>query len=133
MSRLRTDSALQLRLVRFWLPLVVVAVGIVFMVVATDLAGLEGGALIVTAGVSIWLLNWLYRVGIAGEHERVREDDARSYYARTGHWPDEAPAPAPPPAPVAGPGAEPQPTPPRPHPHRTTERRLERPRRPRRR
>ncbi len=133
MSRLRTDSALQLRLVRFWLPLVVVAVGIVFMVVATDLAGLEGGALIVTAGVSIWLLNWLYRVGIAGEHERVREDDARSYYARTGHWPDEAQAPAaaPRPSPAAAPAAEP--VPPRPHPHRTPGRHIERPRRPRRR
>ena len=100
MRRLRDDPALQLRLVRFWLPLVVVAVGVVFMVIATDLAGLEGGALIVSAGISIWLLNWLYRVGVAGEGERQAEDDARAYYARHGHWPDEAPAePAPPPEP----------------------------------
>jgi len=126
--RLRADAALQLRLVRFWLPVAVVLAGIVAMVLATDLAGLEGGALIVSAGVSIWLLNWLYRVGVAGERERVREDDARTYYAAHGHWPDEAPPPAPPAA-AAPPG------PPRAHPHRSAAPVAERglPRRPRRR
>jgi hypothetical protein len=69
----------------------VVLIGVIAMVLATDLAGFEGGALIVSAGLSIWLLNWLYRVGIAGEGERQAEDDARTYFARNGHWPDEAP------------------------------------------
>jgi hypothetical protein len=133
-SRLRPDAALQLRLVRVWLPLVVVVVGVVFMVLATDLAGLEGGALVVSAGLSIWLLNWLYRIGIAGEGERTREDDARAYLARHGHWPDEAP-------PARAPAREDVEIPPRgaprpqarPHPHRTAPRRVERPKRPRRR
>ncbi len=121
MRRLRDDQVLALRLVRFWLPVAVVVIGVVFMVVATDLAGLEGGALIVSAGISIWLLNWLYRVGIAGEGERQAEDDARTYYARHGHWPDEGPpAPAPAPAPPAERERHVAPAPARPeqHPHR---------------
>lgn len=95
------DAAV-LRAVRFWLPLVVTVVGTAFMVLAlvggrTDLVGLEGGALIVSAGLSIWLLNWLYRVGIAGEGERRTEDDARAFFVRHGHWPDEPPPPGRPP------------------------------------
>ena len=92
MRRRRARPALHLRLVRFWLPLVVVVVGLVLVVVATDLAGAEGGALIVSAGLSIWLLNWLYRVGIAGEGERRAEDDARAFFDEHGHWPEEQPA-----------------------------------------
>jgi hypothetical protein len=108
---------LALRLVRFWLPIAVVVIGVVFMVVATDLAGLEGGALIVSAGISIWLLNWLYRVGIAGEGERQAEDDARAYYGRHGHWPDERP-PAPEPPPERNHHVAPAPARPEQHPHR---------------
>ena len=35
------------------------------------------------------LLNVLYRIGSTGDRERVREDEAREYLAKHGHWPDE--------------------------------------------
>jgi hypothetical protein len=50
---------------------------------------LEAAILIVSAGLSVWLFNWLYRVGVSGEKERDAEDEAREYYAKHGRWPDE--------------------------------------------
>ncbi len=45
-----------------------------------------------SAGLSVWLLNWLYRVGVAGERERDQEDHAREFFDRHGVWPDEVSA-----------------------------------------
>jgi len=83
-----------LPLVRYWLPLAVVLAGIAVMVVWRDADGLEGGAGIVGAGLAIWLLNFLYRVGAHDDVDRDEEDAARDFYDRHGHWPDEPPPPA---------------------------------------
>jgi hypothetical protein len=93
----------RISLVRVWLPLVVVVVGTVLMCIGLfggDDNWAEGGALIVSAGLSVWLLNVLHRVGVRGDHERDREQAARSYFDRHGRWPEEgadldAPAPSP--------------------------------------
>ena len=98
-----------MRFVRLWLPLLIIAAGLV-VIVATGASetGLEGGAAIIGAGASVWLLNVIFRVGVQGERDRDAEDEARAYYAEHGYWPDEAP-----------PDAEAdQPPPPRPDPHR---------------
>jgi hypothetical protein len=81
-----------MRWVRLWLPLGIIAGGIA-VIVATggSLEGWEGGAAIVGAGLSVWLLNFFFRVGVQGDRERDAEDAARDFYARHGHWPDEAP------------------------------------------
>ncbi len=96
-----------LPLVRYWLPLVVTLAGVAVMVIGRDADALEGGAGIVGAGLSIWLLNFLYRVGAHDDVDRDEEDAARDFYDKHGHWPDEAPPP--PPAPrghrAAPPGA----------------------------
>lgn len=77
--------------VRYVLPAIVVLVGIVFMALGSE-TDLEGGAAVVSAGLSIYLVNWLFRVGAAGEREREAEDAAREYFDRHGHWPDQAPS-----------------------------------------
>ena len=51
--------------------------------------GLEGGALLVSAGLSVWLMNLLFRVGVKGDRERDDEDRARAYFDEHGRWPDE--------------------------------------------
>ena len=51
--------------------------------------GLEGGALLVSAGLSVWLINLLYRIGVKGDRERDDEDRARAYFDEHGRWPDE--------------------------------------------
>jgi hypothetical protein len=43
----------------------------------------------VGAGLSVLLLNVLVRFGAKGDEERTREEDAREYLAKHGHWPDE--------------------------------------------
>jgi hypothetical protein len=82
----------RVRLVRWWLPIGICAVGVVMLIVALirqdDIWG-EGGALVISAGLSVWLLNALYRVGVRGDSERDREMEAREYFDRHGHWPDE--------------------------------------------
>jgi hypothetical protein len=96
-----------LQLVRYWLPLVVTLAGVAVMVIGRDADALEGGAGIVGAGLSIWLLNFLYRVGAHDDVDRDEEDAARTFYDTHGHWPDEPPPPAPTPRGrrAAGPGS----------------------------
>ncbi|WP_205696461.1 hypothetical protein [Conexibacter sp. SYSU D00693] len=81
-----------LRFTRTWLPALIVAAGVIAMVAGgfSDTA-LEGGAGVIGAGLSVWLLNWLHRLGVSGDDERSAEDEARAYFDKFGHWPDEAP------------------------------------------
>ena len=78
--------------IRVWLPVLVVLAGLISIAVDPTIDGLEGAAHIIGAGLAIWLLNFLVRIGISGERERTAEADARTYFMRHGHWPDEAPA-----------------------------------------
>jgi hypothetical protein len=76
-----------LMLVRYVLPAAVVIAGIVVMSMGGE-TDLEGGAGIVGAGIAIFFVNWLFRVGASGERERDAEDAAREHFDRTGRWPD---------------------------------------------
>ena len=87
--------------VRIWLPLAIIAGGVI-AIVATGFSetGLEGGAGIIGAGLAVWLLNFFFRVGVAGDRERDAEDRAREFYDEHGFWPDDPPPqPEPPPDP----------------------------------
>ena len=75
--------------VRWLLPALICVAGVVMMVVAPDES--EAGAMVIGAGLSVWLLNLLYRMGVTGDRDRASEDAARDYFDRHGHWPDEAP------------------------------------------
>jgi hypothetical protein len=76
-----------LEAVRYGIPSIVVFGGIVVMAFG-DENHLEGGAGIVSAGLAIFFLNWLFRTGVTGEHERDAEEAAREYFDRHGRWPD---------------------------------------------
>jgi hypothetical protein len=77
------------RFVRHGLPLIIVVAGVVAAIADPD--RLEAAILICSAGLSVWMLNWLWRVGVAGDREREDEDRAREYFDRHGRWPDEPP------------------------------------------
>jgi hypothetical protein len=81
------ESAWLLRIVRYFLPASVVLGGLVFMAMGSE-TDLEGGASVVSAGLAIYFINWLFRTGAAGEREREAEDAAREYFDRHGRWPD---------------------------------------------
>jgi hypothetical protein len=77
-------------LVRYLLPLVIIAGGIVAMVVVgPDDERYVGGAAIIGAGLAVWLLNWFYRLSASAEDERDAEEHAREYFDEHGRWPDE--------------------------------------------
>jgi hypothetical protein len=76
--------------VRTWLPVTIIAAGLV-LALATGVSetGLEGGTLLVAAGLSVWMLNALYRFGVRGDRERDAEDRARTFFDEHGYWPDD--------------------------------------------
>jgi hypothetical protein len=76
-----------MNLVRHGLPAVICLVGVAAIIYDPD--RIEAGMLIISAGLSVWLLNWLFRLGVAGDDERDAEDRAREEYERTGRWPDD--------------------------------------------
>ncbi len=76
-----------LDLIRYVLPAVVVLGGLVVMAFG-DENHLEGGAGIVSAGLAIFFVNWLFRAGVSGDREREAEEAARDYFERHGRWPD---------------------------------------------
>jgi len=79
------------RFVRVWLPIVIIASGILLALIVRTDAAYEGGALLVSAGASVWLLNAFFRIGVRGDEERDDELAAREEFERTGRWPDEQP------------------------------------------
>jgi hypothetical protein len=83
---------------RYVLPAAGVIAGLIVMALGSE-AELEGGAGIVGASLAIYAVNWLYRAGVEGDRERDREEAARDYLDKHGHWPDEAPRPQRPSAP----------------------------------
>jgi hypothetical protein len=78
--------------VRYGLPAVLVAAGFVILVVVDGSLRWEGWAMCVGAGLSVLLLNWLFRLGSEGDRERADEEAARDFYSAHGHWPDEPPS-----------------------------------------
>lgn len=78
--------------VRHWLPAAVCGAGLVILLVKRDLNGLEAFCALVGAGLSIYLLNFLYRIGVSGDRERDEEEAAREHFDRHGRWPDDTDA-----------------------------------------
>jgi len=77
--------------VRYVLPTAVIVIGLGLFVLDPTVEGAEGPAAFIGAGLSVWLLNVLHRVGVDGDVDRRAEDAARAYFDRHGRWPDEAP------------------------------------------
>jgi hypothetical protein len=87
----QTRMAWLLLVIRYGLPAAGVIAGVVVMSLGSE-SDLEGGAGIVGAGLAIYAINWLYRAAFEGDRvEREKEQAARAYLAKHGHWPDEAP------------------------------------------
>jgi hypothetical protein len=77
--------------VRYGLAAALVIAGFVILVTTEGDLRWEGWAMCIGAGLSVLLLNWLFRLGSDGDRERDAEEAARDYYSSHGYWPDEAP------------------------------------------
>jgi len=78
------------RFIRHGLPAIVCLIGLVIGAIeGFSGTGLDAMFAFLGAGSSIWLINWLWRLGVSGDDERDEENAARSYLAEHGRWPDE--------------------------------------------
>jgi hypothetical protein len=77
--------------VRYGLPAFLILLGVVLLPIDPNGMGIDLFAMLLGAGLSVLLLNWLFRLGSRGDDERQVEAAARDYYSQHGHWPDEAP------------------------------------------
>jgi hypothetical protein len=78
--------------VRYGIGLIMVVAGFVLLAVNPGGFGVEGFSMSVGGGLSVLMLNWMFRIGVAGDRERDAEEQARRYLEEHGHWPDEEPA-----------------------------------------
>ena len=77
-------------LVRIALPAAIFVAGVVVFAVVPDReVALDIGAMFVGVAVAVFLLNFFFRMGVSGEADRDREEEARTYFDAHGRWPDE--------------------------------------------
>jgi uncharacterized membrane protein len=95
-----TVGRIFLSLTRVWLPAIIAVVGIVLIVLGhaslsdqSTSRTLEAGAGVglVIVAIIVWMLNWMFRMSVDSNRDREVEEEAREYFDRHGHWPDEAP------------------------------------------
>lgn len=87
-----------LSVTRLWLPLGIAVGGVVLIILGHGkvsdngdthtLLAATGVALLVVALI-VWIINWMFRMSVASNQDRDREEDARRYYDEHGRWPDE--------------------------------------------
>jgi hypothetical protein len=90
--------------VRYGIGSIALIAGVVLLLVNPGGFGVEGFGLAWGAGLSVLMLNWMFRVGVAGDKEREQHEDDWHYFEEHGHWPDEH---ARPPRPQPRPGRRP--------------------------
>jgi hypothetical protein len=66
-------------------------IGGIVLLIAVPGTGVDGFAMAVGGGLAVVLLNLLFRMGVSGDQERVREQEARDHFDEHGEWPDDPP------------------------------------------
>jgi hypothetical protein len=74
---------------RYGIGAVLVLAGIVLIIINPGGFGVDGFAMAVGGGLSVLLINFLYRLGVSGDRERDEEEQARAYFDEHGEWPEE--------------------------------------------
>src|SRR6516225_265524 len=77
--------------VRYGIGAVMVGAGIALLVISPGGFGVDGFALAVGGGLSVLMINWLFRLGVSGDLERQREEETRRYFDEHGEWPEDPP------------------------------------------
>lgn len=86
----RSVERLVLYSLRYVLPAVLCLVGMIVLAArGADSTSIEVAAMFIGAGLSVLMLNVIFRVGALGDRDRDEEDAARRFFDEHGHWPDE--------------------------------------------
>jgi hypothetical protein len=78
-------------IVRYGIGGVMVLGGIVMLILSPAGLGVDGFAMAVGGGLSVVLLNFMYRLSVSSELDRAREEQARAYFDEHGEWPEDEP------------------------------------------
>jgi multisubunit Na+/H+ antiporter MnhB subunit len=89
-----------LAFMRYGLPLLITAIGVLLCIMGhghytsvfanrDSLLSAMGVGLIIIA-VMLVMLNWLMRLAAESGDDRDKEDAAREYFVRNGHWPSDS-------------------------------------------
>jgi hypothetical protein len=89
-KRRHRASEIGLLAVRYGIGLVMVIAGVVLLV-AVPGTGVDGFAMAVGGGLAVLMINGLFRLGVSGDEERGREEQARRYFDEHGEWPEDPP------------------------------------------
>jgi len=76
-------------IVRYGIGAVMILAGIVLLIVSPGGFGVDGFGMAVGGGLSVLLINFLFRLGVSGDREREREERARAYFDEHGEWPED--------------------------------------------
>jgi lysylphosphatidylglycerol synthetase-like protein (DUF2156 family) len=73
---------------RVWLPLSIAVVGAVLTIVGHGRSNVAAvGVCLLMVALTVWLINWLFRMSVDSNQEREQEEEARRVFDRTGQWP----------------------------------------------
>jgi hypothetical protein len=75
---------------RVWVPVAIAIAGVVGIVIGHGKSAAAGaGVGLVIVALIVWMINWMFRMSVASNRERDREEEAREYFDLHGRWPDE--------------------------------------------
>lgn len=77
--------------VRYGIGLLTVLVGVIWLIFDFGGFGVEALFAFTGAGLSIILINLLFRMGQESDREREEHEEDWRFFERHGHWPDERP------------------------------------------
>jgi hypothetical protein len=94
MADRRSQPAILTRIIvsatRVWIPVAIAVAGVAGIVIGHGKDATAGaGVGLVLVALIVWMINWMYRMSVASNRERDREEEAREYFDRHGRWPDE--------------------------------------------
>jgi protein-S-isoprenylcysteine O-methyltransferase Ste14 len=93
-----TFGAFILQFTRVWLPVAIAALGVTLIVLGhgsySELANTHSiesacGVAVVLVALTVWMINWMYRLGVSSNEDRDQEERAREYFDATGRWPED--------------------------------------------
>jgi hypothetical protein len=86
-AEIEPPASIGMLAVRYGLGGVMVLGGLVLLVINPGGVGVDGFAMAVGGGLSVLMLNFMFRLSVSSESDREREEDARRYFDEHGEWP----------------------------------------------